>query len=330
MHSPQRRKFLALAPALALPAGLLAREAAASGFPSRAITVVVPTAAGGAADLSARILVDRMGAILGTPMVIENVPAAGGIVATRRVAAAQPDGHTLLNFGTKAAIAESLFKDRPYNLARDIAPIGLIGMAELALFVDKGSTLKSVGELAERIRSQPGKVTVGVGDTVGGIQHLGAELLKASLKGDFLIVPYGSAGKLIAAVRGGEVDAALELVPPMLPQVKSGDMRALAAASAQRSSYLPEVPTLTESGIANAEMAVLSMLGAPAGTPSAVMAKLNEAMRQALGQREVQEALRNRGSVPGEGMDPAQARRLMQAQVNQWREAVQQAKVTLR
>ncbi|WER46582.1 tripartite tricarboxylate transporter substrate binding protein [Cupriavidus sp. WKF15] len=306
-----------------------AGTASAGEFPEKPITLVVQAAAGGAADLPARIVGQKLGVLLGVPVVVENMPAAGGIVATRRVIHANPDGYTLLVYGTKAAIAESLFKTRPYNLTKDLTPVALIGFTDLALVVDRKSPLKTVADLVAAVKAKPGQVTVGVGDTVGGIQHLGAELLKASIQGNFLIVPYGSISKLTVAVRSGEVDAAFELLPGMLPQVKGGEVRALATAGSQRNSDLPNVPTLAESGVPNAEMTTLSMIATPAGTPPAVIAKLNNAVNQALSQRDVQEALRGRGATPAAGTKPADAQRLMEGQVTRWRDAVRLAKVPL-
>jgi tripartite-type tricarboxylate transporter receptor subunit TctC len=326
VRSPSRRFILsaALASAFLGSGAALARE-----YPERPITLVVQTAPGGAADLAARIVGQKLGTLLGTPVVVENMPAAGGITATRRVIGAKPDGYTLLICGTKSAIAESLFNARPYNLAKDLSAVGLIGTTDLAVVVDKNSPVKTIGELVAKIRANPGKVTLGVGDTPGGIQHLGAELLKSSVKGDLLIVPYGSFGKLAVAVRAGEVDATLELLPAVLPQIRGGEMRALAVASARRSSDLPGVPTLAESGIENAEMTTMNMIAAPAGTPVAVITKLNTALNEALGQPDVQEALRSRGANPATGSKPADAQHMMENQVAKWRDVVKLAKVPL-
>ncbi len=326
---PFRRRFLGFLSTVLVSAVIGAGTASAGEYPDKAITLVVQAAAGGAADFSARLLGQKIGMLLGVPVVIENMPAAGGIVAARRVIQAKPDGYTLLVYGTKAAIAESLFKTRPYNLTKDLSPVAIIGSTDLALVVERKSPLKTVADLVAVIKARPGKVTVGVGDTVGGIQHLGAELLKASMKGDFLIVPYGSNSKLTVAVRSGEVDVAFELLPAMLPQIKEGEVRALATAGSQRSSDLTNVPTLTESGIPNADMTTLNMIATPAGTPPAVIAKLNHAVNQVLGQPDVQQALRSRGATPAAGSTPADAQRIMEGQVTKWRDAVKLAKVPL-
>lgn len=324
-----RRCFVGFLSAMALSATLSGGVAAAGEFPGKPITLVVQASAGGASDFAARIVAQKLGTVLGGSVVIENMPAAGGMLATRKVLHATPDGYTLLVYGTKAAIAESLFKTRPYNLAKDLIPVGFIGSSDIALVVDRKSPLKSIGDLTAEIKARPGRVTVGVGDTIGGIQHLSAELLKAALQGDFLIVPFGSIAKLVAAVRSGEVDVAFELTPAVASQIKAEEMRALATTGSQRSMDLPNVPTLAESGIANADVTATSMIATPAGTPAAVVTKLNDALNLVLGQRDVQEALRSRGSTPAPATSSADAQRLMEAQVSKWRDAVRLAKVPL-
>ncbi|CAG2158923.1 Bug family tripartite tricarboxylate transporter substrate binding protein [Cupriavidus numazuensis] len=322
-----RRRLLGLVSATTLSA--ITRIAQADEFPSRPITLIVQAAPGGASDLVARLMAEKLTANLGAPIVIENVPAAGGNVAVQRVIHSRPDGYTLLVCGSKSAIAESLFKSHPFNLSKDLAQVSPIGGADLALVVNIESHLKNVQDLVREIKSRPGKVTVGVGDTIGGIQHLGAELLKSSIQGDFLIVPYGTLSKLAVAVRGGEVDAAFELMPGIVPLVQQGVFRALATTGSQRVADFPHVPTIAEAGFPKAELTTISLLAAPAGTPMDVIARLNGAMAQVLAQPDFQKALRVRGAKAAVAMKPAQTQRMMDADIEKWRSIVRLANVSL-
>ncbi len=172
-------------------------------------------------------------------------------------------------------------------------------------------------------------MTLGVGDTIGGIQHLGAELLKSSIQCDFLIVPYGSLSKLAVAVRTGEVDAAFELMPGIVPQVQQGVFRALATTGSRRFADFPNVPTIAEAGFPKAELTTFTLLAAPAGTPAAAISRLNNAMAQVLAQTDFQKALRLRGAKAAVAMSPAQTQRMMDADIEKWRSIVRLANVSL-
>ncbi len=323
-----RRQMLHLASAIAMSA-LVAGTAHAAEFPNRPITLVVQAAAGGASDLVARLMAQRLTANLGVPIVVDNAPAAGGVVAVQRLIHAKPDGYTLMICGSKSAIAESLFKSRPYNLGKDLVQVAPIVSADLALVVDGNSKLKNVGALVQEIKARPGKVTIGVGDTIGGIQHLGAELLKSAVQGDFLIVPYGSVSKLEVALRAGEVDAAVELVPGLISLVQQGGLRALATTGNERQGDLPNVPTIAEAGFPKAQLTTLSFVAAPAGTPPAVIAKLNDALTKVLAQPDFQKTMRTRGLRPAAAQSPGDAQRMMEADIDKWRGIVKLANVPL-
>ncbi|CAG2158926.1 Bug family tripartite tricarboxylate transporter substrate binding protein [Cupriavidus numazuensis] len=323
-----RRQMLRLASAVAMSV-LVAGTAHADQFPSRPITLVVQAAAGGASDLVARLVAQRLTANLGVPVVVDNAPAAGGVVAVKRLVRASPDGYTLMICGTKSAIAESLFKSHPYNLSKDLIQVAPIVSTDLALVVDGNSKLKNVGDLVREIKTRPGKVTIGVGDTIGGIQHLAAELLKSSVQGNFLIVPYGSLSKLEVAVRGGEVDAAVELVPGLISLLQQGGLRALATTGKERQGDLPNVPTIAEAGLPKAELTPLSFVAAPAGTPAAVIARLNAALKKVLAEPEFQKAMTSRGLRPVSAESSADAQRMMDADIEKWRGIVKLANVPL-
>lgn len=300
---------------------------AAQPFPSRPLTLVVQATAGGASDIVARQVTQKMSESLGQAVVIVNQPAAGGNVAVQTVVNAKPDGYTMLWLGTKSAIAESLFKMRPFNLNKGLTAVAFIGGTDLAVVVPSTSRLGNMQELLQEIKAKQGKLTIGVGDVPGGIQHLSAELFKSAVQGDFLIVPFGSASKLVTAIRGGDVDVGIELVPPLMGQIRSGDLRALAVTGEKRVRVLSDVPTLAEAGIKDSEVSANSFIAVPAGTPPAVIEQLNRALLGALQDPELQARLDAMGSSLAGIATPANAQARLEQEVLKWREVVRLAKV---
>lgn len=302
---------------------------AAQQYPSRPITLVVQAAPGGSADLTARVLAQKLTDSMGVAVVVMNEPAAAGVLAVQRVVRAKPDGYTLLMVGTKSAISESILKNRSYNLLTDIAPIAIVSAGELAIVTNEKSKYRRLDELIQDIRARPGKVTIGTGDVPGGIQHMGAEMFKAAIKGDFVTVVYGSTSKLSVALRSGEIDAAFELLPPMMTQIKNRDVRALALSGSKKFPELSEIPTIGEAGVANSEVITYSFIAAPADTPKPILDRLNAEINRALLSSDVQEKSRQRASRIPEPVSPTQAKELLAAEVGRWREVVSMSKFKL-
>jgi tripartite-type tricarboxylate transporter receptor subunit TctC len=319
---PSRRR-LALT-AMLLP--LASATAFAQGtFPERAITLVVPFGPGGIADLTARTVAQAMSATLKVPIVVDNKPSAGSIVGSAAVAQAAPDGHTLLLMSNANAVSASLFKKLPFDVQKDFAPVSLLGVFDLALFVDAGSRFKSVRELLDDAKARPGKLTIGT-IAVGSTQHLSAELFKSRTGIDALIVPYKGSPAVLTALRAGEVDAAFEILGPMLPQLQAKAVRALAVTGERRFPALPEVPTMAEAGVARYQVASWNALAAPARTPQAVIDKLNAAANDALKTPAVQERLLSLG-VRAQGGTPQQLRTLLADETRHWGEVIRAAKI---
>jgi len=294
-------------------------------WPERPITLVVPFGPGGIADLTARTVAQAMSATLKVPIVIDNKPSAGSIVGSAAVAQAAPDGYTLLLMSNANAVSASLFRKLPFDVQKDFAPVSLLGVFDLALFVSAESKLKSVRELLEQAKARPGQLTIAT-IAVGSTQNLSAELFKARTGIDALIVPYKGTPAVLTALRAGEVDAAFEILGPMLPQLQAKAVRALAVTSDRRFAALAEVPTMREAGVPDYQVASWNALAAPARTPPAVIERLNAAANEALKNPDVQQRLLALG-VRAQGGTPPQLATLLADEVRHWGEVIRAAKI---
>lgn len=318
---PTRRSLCLALPFLASP--LMGR--AETGFPSRPLTLVVPFAPGGVADITARTVGKAMAETLGQPVVIENKPGAGGVVATQAVLKAPADGHTVLLMSNATAVSVHLVKKLPYDVTRDLAPVSTLGFFELGLAVPAESRFKTLKDLLAYAKASPGKLTIGT-IAVGSTQHLSAELFKARAGIDAVVVPYKGSPAVINALRTGEVDLVFEVLSPLLPQLKAGVIRGLAVTGPQRFALLPEVPTVQEQGVANYTVDSWNALAVPAGTPAAVIERLRQAADEALRQPAVRNTLRDLG-VKAQAGSPAQLSQLLAQEIRHWGEVVRAAKI---
>lgn len=318
---PTRRRLCLALPFLASP--LLGR--AETGSPSRPLTLVVPFAPGGVADITARTVGKAMAETLGQPVVIENKPGAGGVVATQSVLKAPADGHTVLLMSNATAVSVHLVKKLPYDVTRDLAPVSTLGFFELGLAVPAESRFKTLKDLLAYAKASPGKLTIGT-IAVGSTQHLSAELFKARAGIDAVVVPYKGSPAVINALRTGEVDLVFEVLSPLLPQLKAGVIRGLAVTGPQRFALLPEVPTVQEQGVANYTVDSWNALAVPAGTPAAVIERLRQAADEAVRQPAVRNTLRDLG-VKAQAGSPAQLSQLLAQEIRHWGEVVRAAKI---
>jgi tripartite-type tricarboxylate transporter receptor subunit TctC len=319
----KRRRLLVAASGWAIAA----ESRAESSWPTRPIALLVPFAPGGIADIVARTVAQAMSRTLGQTIVVENRPSAGSVIATIAVAQAAPDGYTLLLMSNANAISVSLFRKLPFDLVRDFAPITTLGVFDLGVFVGVGvaTRLGSMHDLVALARANPGRLTIGT-ISVGSTQHLAAELFKTRAAIDVLIVPYKGTPAVQTALRSGEIDAAFEILGPMLPQISAKAVRALAVTSERRCPDMPDVPTVIECGIAGYSVTSWNALAAPAGTPPAVIEHLNRAATEALGQPAVRQRLRDLGVQAGAGT-PEQLEALLVAEIKRWGEVIRGAKI---
>ncbi|MCZ8251945.1 MAG: tripartite tricarboxylate transporter substrate binding protein [Hylemonella sp.] len=316
----QRRDLLALAGAACIPA-VWAQPA----FPTKAVRIVVPFGAGGVADLTARTVAQRMAQGLGQPVVIENKPGAGGVGASDTVAKAAADGHTLLLMSNASAVSATLFNKLPYDTVRDFTPISTLGFFDIGLVTVTESRFKTLGELLAYARANPGKLNVG-SINIGSTQNLAAELFKSHAGVDVQIVPFNGTPAVVNALRGGQIDVAVEIIAPLMGQIRGGVLRVLAVTSEQRSAVLPEVPTTREAGLTGYLASSWNALAVPAATPREVVARLQREIQAALADAEVARRLRELNIEP-RGMSPEQTAAFLQSEIRRWGEVIVRANI---
>jgi tripartite-type tricarboxylate transporter receptor subunit TctC len=269
-----RRRFLlaGLTTALALCAGL---APAADSYPSRPVTMVVPFAAGGSTDLIARIIAEKMTEDLGQTVIVENKAGAGGNIGAAAVATADPDGYTIL-MGTIAthALNPAIMKDMPYDPVKDFAPISLLVLVPNVLEVNPELPVKSVQELIALLKSKPGEYSY-ASSGIGTPLHLSGELFKSLAGVDMVHIPYRGAGPALNDVVAGQVPIMFDNLPSSTQFIKAGTLRALAVTTKTRSASFPDLPTMEEAGVPGYETYTWNALFAPAGTPQAVVDRLN-------------------------------------------------------
>jgi len=299
--------------------------ASAQTFPSKPFRIVVPFGAGGVADLTARTVAQKMSESMGQAVVIENKPGAGGVAAGDTVAKAEPDGHTLLLMSNGTAVSAGLFKSLPFDAVRDFAPISTLGYFDIAVLTAADAPFKSMVELLAYAKAHPGKLNVGTVN-IGSTQNLAAELFKTRAGLDFLIVPFNGTPAVTTALRGHQVDVAVEILGPMMGQVKSNAVRVLAVMGDTRASQLPDVPTLMQSGIAGFDVSSWNALAAPAKTPKDVIARLNREVQAAVNSPDVKKKLYDL-NVEAKGSTPEQLGQLLQSDIKRWSEVIARAGV---
>lgn len=304
---------------------LFTTMAFAQNFPSKPVRIVVPFGAGGVADVTARVVAQKMGEALGQAVVIENKPGAGGIVAGDTVAKADPDGHTLLLMSNATAVSESLFKSLPFKTSQDFVPVSTLGYFDLAVVTAANSRFKTFGDLLAYAKAHPGKLNLG-SINVGSTQNLTAELFKSTAGVDVQIIPFNGTPAVVTALRGGQIDAAVEIVAPVLTQIQSKALRALAVTSDKRAAVLPDVPTTREAGLPGYVARSWNALAAPARTPAPVIARLNQEIVAALNAPDVRKKLHDL-NVDAQSSTPQEASALLAAEIKRWGDVIKTAQI---
>ena len=297
-------------------------------YPNRPVSLIVPYAAGGVADVAMRLIGDKLSARLGQQFVIENRPGAGGIVAAQAAAAAPADGYTLLMTGNNTAIAAALFKTLPYNVLTDFASISTAAFFDLLVVTRAGSPLHSIADVIAAARANPGKLNVGTINP-GSTQNLAAELFISTADIKAAIVPFRTSPDMTGALLRGDIDVAFEFYAAVHGLLADNKLVALASAGAIRTAYLPQVPTVIESGLAAYEVTSWNGLSAPAATPARIIATLNQAVKDAIPSADIQTRAAEMGMAM-RASTPAEMTARMKADMSKWSAVIEKAGIAKR
>ncbi len=318
----QRSVFRTLA-ALALGT-TLAGNALAAAYPDKPITFIVPSAAGGSPDVLSRLITTQLSRDTGATLVVENRPGAAGNIGIALVKRAAADGYTV-GYGNinTLAVNRSLFKRLPYDVDKDLTPVAHMFDLYNALIVPADSPVKSVQDLIDRARKEPGRLSYGASG-VGTTGHMGGELFKSMAKVDVMFIPYNGGPAAIQDLLGGRLDYLFVNTSEAAPLVKSGKVRAIGVSSLKRLALMPDVPTLDEAGLKGYETVAWGGVVAPKGTPPDVVAKLNADIQKALQAPDVRTGLETLGAVPATG-SPEEFKQLIDRETAKWQQIIETA-----
>ncbi|MDP3416092.1 tripartite tricarboxylate transporter substrate binding protein [Falsiroseomonas sp.] len=306
------RRALLGAAALPLAAPALAQE----GFPSRPLRLIVGFTPGGATDISARAIAPKMGEVLGQPVIVENRPGAGSNIATEVVARSPADGHTLLLATLGALVVSPMVIRLPVDPARDLVPVSVAVDLFNMLVLPPDRPWRNVAELVAAAKAAPGQLSYGTSGIAGG-PHLAGLLFNRTAGIDTTAVHYRGGGLVVTDLLGGRIDYSFATAASVLPQVREGKLRALAIPHLERSRLMPDIPTVAESGLPGFDVPSWYAVMAPRGTPEAAIARLNAAMRVALGDADVTAVL-NRNGLEPRWSTPDQMNEALAAERTKW------------
>lgn len=316
-----RRSLLQRAAGLALAPVGAAALAQASAFPNRPLLLLVAFAPGGAGDIVGRRIAREMSRGLGQPVVIENRPAP--MAADTATARSKPDGHTLVVTGNGTALTSALFKTMPYDLMKDLAHVSTAATFDLAVIAGAASNFHTIGDVLGFAKTHPGKLTIGT-VRLGSTQNLTAEMLKSAVGLDAVIVPFRTTADILSALRTGDIQVAVEAVPPILGQIEGKAVRPLAVASSRRFPGLPQVPTLAESGVPGFDVTPWLGFSVAAGTPPAIVDRLAREVQAAVALPEVQRELQAMG-MQARASTPEEITQRLRGDLVRWREVIDKA-----
>jgi len=301
----------------ALAAACLATGAAAAdAYPARPVKIIVPFAAGGPADVYARVLGSRLEKALGQAFVVEDMPGGGSIVGTAAVAKSAPDGYTLLMMSNTHTVNESLIKEKPFELMRDFVPVAPVNYSDLVLVVHPSVPVKTLKDLIALAKSKPGVLNY-ASSGPGTPYHMAGELFKAMAGVDIVHVPYKGSSGARTDVLGGQVQMMFDAITTMAPHVEAGKVRALGTTGKVRSSVLPNVPTISEAGVPGYEAVIWLGIMAPKGTPQAIVDRLNAEIRKAVTSPDLEADWKKQGAVPM-SMSPGEFDKYLHADIEKW------------
>jgi tripartite-type tricarboxylate transporter receptor subunit TctC len=318
-----KKNAIACCLALAALAGAAAPADAQSNYPNRPVRVILPFAAGGVADITARVVSEKLGEKVGQRFIIENMPGAGGIAAARAVLSQSPDGYTLALLSNGTAVSVPLFKSLPFDPVQDFVPISAIGYFDFVIGTNAESEFKSMKDALAFAKANPGKLNVGT-INIGSTQNLSAELLKSAAGIQFQIIPYRATPEVIIATLRNDVNIMSDNYSAMRSNLQDGKIRALATTGPKRSPVLKDVPTVQESGVPGYDVVSWNAFFAPKGTPQEVVDKLNAALKDVLALPEVKERLLDLG-IEAQWSTPAEIMARLKSDIDKWGKVIEQA-----
>ncbi len=302
-----------------------AQTGAAAQFPERPMRIVVAFAPGGIADITVRLVADKLTAILGKQVVVENLPGAGGIAAAQAVMRAKPDGHTLLLITNGTAISRSLFKALPFDPVKDFIPVSFLAHFDVVVLTKGDARYRDLGELLAAAKAQPGKLNFGTINP-GSTQNLSAELFRSAAGISATIVPFRTSPEASTALMAGEIDVTFEAYAAVRALVESGKLKALASTGSKRSEYLPNVPTAREAGLASYEVIAWNALSAPAGTPPEIITLLNRHLHTVIAMADIKKRFLEFGTEAYAGT-PAEVQARLVNDIAKWEAVIKQANI---
>ena len=324
----RRNMGLALASLLFVGTGIfLSQQAHAQNYPTRPVKIIVPFATGGPADNYARFMAQRLQDSLGQTFVVDNKPGAGSVIGTDLAAKAAPDGYTLLLMSNTQTVNETLIPNKPYGLMKDFVGVAPINYSDLVLVVNPSKGMNTLADVIRVAKAEPGKLNY-ASSGPGTPYHMAGELFKSMAKIDMVHVPYKGSSGARTDVLGGQVDMMFDAVTTMTEQVKAGKVKAVGATGKVRSDVLPDVPTLSEAGVAGYEATIWLGVMAPKGTPKAIVDKLNESVSKIASQADVKQQWAKQGAVPLV-MNPVVFDKYLQDDIAKWAGVIKSANIKL-
>ena len=296
---------------------------AQGGYPSKPVRVIVPFGPGGVADVTTRLVSEKLSEKLGQRFIVENAPGAGGIAAARSAISGGNDGYTIILLTNGTAISVPLFKSLPYDPVKDFVPISTIGYFDTLFIVNGESPYKTLQDFIKAAKDNPGKLNVGTINP-GSTQHLTSELFKSSAGINFVNVTFRTTGEAVVALLRNDVQMVIDFYAALKPGLSDGKTRALATGGLTRSPALPNVPTVAQSGVPGFEVVAWNALYAPTGTPSAVIQTLNAALRTVLNDPELKKRALDLG-IDAKASSPAEAEARLTSDIKKWGVVIEKA-----
>jgi tripartite-type tricarboxylate transporter receptor subunit TctC len=323
-HDPIRRHVIQ---AMAVAAAMFSGSAMAQAWPSKPVSLIVPFPAGGTTDVLARALAEKLTVSLGQTVIVESKPGAGATLGADYVAKAKPDGYTLLVGAVHHTIASSVYKKLPYDFQKDLAPITEIALVPNVLAVNAATPVKNVSELVAMLKAQPGRHNYGSNGN-GTAQHLIGTQFENMTGTEFAHIPYKGSGPLATDLLGGQITMSFDTVTPVLPHIKAGKLRPLAVTTARRSSALPDVPTLEETGLKGFNIGTWFGVLAPAATPKDILVRLNTEMVKVIQSPDFRKRMAEIGAEPIGGSAEQMAAQI-KSDTDKFAKLVKDAKVVI-